>query len=322
MPARPVQKGGADEQHSWWAGMIPYDRRAWVRLLFSPRGNLASAVGGKVLAFGALAVIVWAADRLFEFPVRLPVGFHEVAGIVIGLILAFRTNTAYSRFWEGRTLWGGIVNASRNLSRVVTGHGGLNAGEARELCVWIACFAHATRCRLRGLLEIVEVKSLLPPEDYRRLVTAPHPPLHCAGELTERITALAERRSLSEMMATLAEKQVISLVDCLGGCEKILRTPTPLAYVLLIERGVFLYLGTLPAGLLGRLGWLTPIVVMGVAYLVLMIETIGNELDNPFGTDAADIPLDHICADLTFNLLGVGEPPEVILQKGVGPVET
>jgi putative membrane protein len=301
--------------------MIPYDRRAWVRLLFSPRGNLATAVGGKVLAFGALAAVVCFLDRYFEFPVRLPVGFHEVAGIVIGLILAFRTNTAYSRFWEGRTLWGGIVNASRNLSRIVTLHAGLDEPESRELRVWIVCFAHATRCRLRGLKEIVEVESLLSQEDYRRLVTSPHPPLYCANELSQRLAALADRRALSDMLTAAAERQVSALVDCLGGCEKILRTPTPLAYVLLIERGVFLYLGTLPAGLLSRLGWLTPIVVMGVAYLVLMIETIGNELDNPFGTDASDLALDHICDSLTFDLLGLGSGPEAVSRKGVGPVE-
>src|SRR5262245_36297672 len=120
--------------------MIPYDRKAWVRLLFSPRGNLARAVAGKVLAFGALGVFVWFADGYLHWPIHFPVGFHEVAGVVIGLILAFRTNTAYARFWEGRTLWGGIVNDSRNLARILDRHAELSEAESREIHAWIVAF--------------------------------------------------------------------------------------------------------------------------------------------------------------------------------------
>ncbi len=83
--------------------MIPYERGAWFRLLVSPRGSLARRVPARVLIFGAIAVAMWAVDRFLAVPLRLPVGIHEVAGIVIGRILAFRTNTAYARFWEGRT---------------------------------------------------------------------------------------------------------------------------------------------------------------------------------------------------------------------------
>src|SRR5690242_1769790 len=105
--------------------MIPYDRRAWFRLLFSARGNLTGGVLLRVLTFGALGLAVSLIDRSERYSLQIPTGFHEVAGVVIGLILAFRTNTAYARFWEGRTLWGGIVNASRNLARMVDTHAAL-----------------------------------------------------------------------------------------------------------------------------------------------------------------------------------------------------
>jgi putative membrane protein len=301
--------------------MIPYDRVAWFRLLVSPRGTLARGVFGRVVFFGAIAVIVWMADRFLAIPLRLPVGFHEVAGVVIGLILAFRTNTAYARFWEGRTLWGGIVNASRNLARILVHHARLEQEECREFQAWIVAFAHATRCRLRGLDEVIEAKVLLAPEDYQRLRAAPHPALHCAAELSRRISDLAHRQALDPIMAGVAERQLATLVDCLGGCERISRTPTPLAYVLLMERAAVLYLGSLPMGLLGRLGGLTPIVTMAAGYLVLMIETVGNELDDPFGDHPCDIPLDQVCATIAFDLLGVGNSPGVTLQQGVGTVQ-
>jgi ion channel-forming bestrophin family protein len=301
--------------------MIPYNRGAWVRLLFTPRGSLAKAVPGKVLTFGVLAVIVCVVDHFTPASLRLPVGFHEVAGVLIGLILAFRTNTAYARFWEGRTLWGGIVNASRNLARVVNDHAGLEEAESREFRAWIVAFAHSTRCRLRGLDEVREAADILPREDYEALAAARHPGLFCADQLSRRIAELAARQALDPMMAATAEEQVITLVNCLGGCERILRTPTPLGYILLMERGLLLYIGTLPAGLVGRLGWATPIVTMGVAYLALMIETIGNELDNPFGVGVFDIPLDHICSNIAYDLLGLGDAPSLAPPQGVGDVE-
>lgn len=301
--------------------MIPYERRAWLRLLFSGRGSLARTVLAKVIAFGVLALVVCSIDSYYTHPLRIPVGFHEIAGVVIGLVLAFRTNTAYARFWEGRTLWGGIVNASRNLARVVTAHADLDEAESRELRVWIVAFAHSTRCRLRSLHEVHEAAELLSPEDYQRLSAAPHPALFCANELSRRIADLAASDALTPVLAGVAEEEVVNLVNCLGGCEKILRTPTPLGYVLLMERGVFLYLGTLPLGLIGRLGWLTPVVTLFVSYLVLMIETIGNELDNPFGEEASDIPLDRICSHIAFDLLGIGQGPSITPPKGVGRVQ-
>ncbi|MGD9724190.1 MAG: bestrophin family protein [Pirellulales bacterium] len=301
--------------------MIPYERGAWIRLLFATHGSLARAVLGRVLTFGGLALAVCAVDQFTHHSIRLPVGFHEIAGVIIGLILAFRTNTAYARFWEGRTLWGGIVNASRGLAMTVTNHAGLDEAESREFRSWIVAFAFATRCRLRGLPEVTDAASVLAPDDYQRLKVAPHPAVFCANELSRRIADLVERQALNPMLATVAEGRLATLIDCLGGCERILKTPTPLGYILLMERGVFLYLVTLPAGLVGRLGWLTPVVTVGVAYLVLMIEAIGNELDNPFGTEPSDIPLDHICGNLAFELLGVGPRPEVGAPKGVGDIE-
>jgi putative membrane protein len=300
--------------------MIPYDRRDWFHLLFSARGNLTGGVLVRVLTFGALGLAVWLIDRLDNYSLQIPTGFHEVAGVVIGLILAFRTNTAYARFWEGRTLWGGIVNASRNLARVVETHAELSAAEAREFGVWIAVFACSTRSRLRGMPNVPEAEGWLSSEDYQQFAAAPHPALFASEKLSAQMTNLAAQGRLDPIMAGVAEEQLVALINCLGGCERIVRTPTPLGYILLMERGAFLYIGTLPFALVGRLGWLEPLVTVGVAYLVLMIEALGNELDNPFGTDASDIPLDQICSNIAFDLMGVGPKPKYGPEKGIGPV--
>ncbi|WP_437534965.1 bestrophin family ion channel [Sorangium sp. So ce726] len=283
--------------------MIPYTRRSWLPMLVSPRGSLSPGVMRRVLAFGVIAASLWLAHRSIP-RVSLSIGIHEVAGAVIALILAFRTNTAYNRFWEGRTLWGSIVNASRNITRIVNAHAAVDPGAAREVAVWVVVFVHAARRSLRGQAERPEIDRLLPAEQIEALTEHPHPPLRAAQQISERLAAFVRAGSLERNMAVCAEEQLSVLVNCLGGCERILKTPTPLGYILLLQRGVALYLATLPLALVEALGVLTPVVTMMVAYPVLMIEALGGELDDPFGHEPNDLPLTRICDTIERDLLG------------------
>lgn len=282
--------------------MIPYSPRGgWLRLLVAPHGSFVRGVPLRVLVFGAIALAAWVIDRRVQ-RIHIPLGFHEIMGAVIALILAFRTNTAYARFWEGRTLWGAIVNASRNLARIVQRHASQEADEAKAFNAWIVAFAHVTRRWLRSQREWPEVGALLPPEAFAALTSAEHPPLYAAHELSRRLAALVQARAIDPLMAHHAEGELMALVNCLGGCERIWKTPTPLGYVLLSQRLIALALASLPFAILGRLGGLTPLVTMMVAYPILMIEGLGSELDDPFGHDANDLPLSRICATIEADL--------------------
>ena len=119
-------------------------------------------------------------------------------------------------------------------------------------------------------------------------------------------------------MASRAEDQVNVLVNSLGGCERIAKTPTPLGYVLLIQRFLVVYLATLPLGLVGALGVLTPLVCMIVAYPVLMIEALGRELDDPFGHEPNDIALTRICDTIERDLLGTSSR-DLVMATTVEP---
>ncbi|MGK3965187.1 bestrophin family protein [Sorangium sp. So ce118] len=293
--------------------MIPYARRDWLYLLVSPRGSFSPGVMRRVLAFGVIAAALWLADRYVP-RVGLSIGFYEVAGAVIALILAFRTNTSYNRFWEGRTLWGSIVNASRNITRIVSAHAAVEPAVAREFAVWVVVFVHATRRSLRGQSERPEIERLLPAAQLEALKAHAHPPLHAAQQLSERLAAFGRAGSLERNMAACAEEELNVLVNCLGGCERILKTPTPLGYVLLLRRGVALYLATLPLALVNSLGFMTPIVTMMVAYPVLMIEALGEELDDPFGHEPNDLPLTRVCDTIERNLLG-SSPLDLVMAS-------
>lgn len=279
-------------------------------MLVSAPGTLARGVGFRVLFFLAISVVAAVGDRR-GLHVQLPIGVHEVAGAVAALVLAFRTNTAYARFWEGRTLWGAIVNASRNVARVVGHFAKYTPQESTDFNRWVAIFAHATRRRLRSQTEHPEIDALLTDDERAAFEEAPHQALYAASQLSRRITALRDSQRLDERAAVLAEERVCLLVDNLGGCERILKTPTPLGYLLLIQRFVAVYLVTLPFALVDRVGLYTPLFVVFVAYPVLMIEALGRELDDPFGHDANDLPLTRICATIHQDLLGVAPPPDL-----------
>lgn len=297
--------------------MIPYRRTDWLHLLVSPRGTFSSGVPTRVLSFGLIALAVWAGHRVTN-RVELGVGLHEVAGAVIALMLAFRVNTGYNRFWEGRTLWGAIVNAARSVTRIVNEHAAVDEAEKRDFAVWTVVFVHACRRSLRAEDEHPEVARLISPDEAAAYAAAPHRPMFAAARMSARINRYLRDGVMDPMMAQRAESEVVDLMVRIGGAERILKTPTPLGIVLLLQRAIALFLATLPLALVHTLGVFTVLVTMMVAYLVLMIEALGAELDDPFGHEPNDLPLSRITDTIEKNLLG-SSPLELILASTPTP---
>lgn len=300
--------------------MIPYSRRSWLRLLLSARGTLSRGVAWRVGVFGLIAVIVVVTDALVV-RVHLPAGVHETAAAVVALILAFRTNTGYNRFWEGRSLWGAIVNTSRNLSQIAECHVKGPSADARAFVTWIVVFAWVTRRRLRAETSWPEIERLLPAEDYATLSAAAHPSLFAMQRVSSTIARWTDERRIEPMIAAHAQRLVGSLVDSLGGCEKIAKTPSPLGHVLVMERFIALYLATLPFMLVTRIELLTPVVTVLVAYPILLLDALGAALDDPFGHDPSHLPLTRICLTIEKDLLGTTPPPETVYTSFVPDVE-
>jgi putative membrane protein len=288
--------------------MLSRIESSWLRTLAAPHGSLSYGVLARVAAFGAISVAVWYVNTR-GVHLAMSVGFHEVAGAVIALALAFRTNTGYARFWEGRTLWGAIVNASRNVVRTVEAHGCPDAAEREGFATWVVVYAHATRRSLRGQSQDDEIAALLDPETLATFRAQPHRPLAAAAELSRRLRTIATKHDMNPFMVVHAESLIANLVDYLGGCERIRKTPTPYGFVLLVRRCIVFFLASLPLAMVDGLGGFAFLVTMAVAYPVLMIEALANELDDPFGHDQNDLPLSRICATIEKNLLGSEPPP-------------
>jgi putative membrane protein len=265
----------------------------------------------RICAFGAIGGVVVILDQL-GVRVHLPAGVHETAAAVIALILAVRTNTGFGRFWEGRSLWGAIVNGSRNLAQLAECHVKDGADDLRVFSTWIVVFGWVTRRQLRTETSWPEVERLLPPADYAALQAAGHPSLFATRRLSSVIAGWLADGRIDPMMAVQAQRLVAGLVDSLGGCEKIAKTPSPLGHVLLMERFIAVYLATLPFMLVTRIEILAPLATMMIAYPILLLDALGAALDDPFGHDPSHLPLTRICLTIEKDLLGTSPPPETI----------
>jgi len=279
------------------------------REAFALRGAATPRVFSEVVVFTLIALGITCLDRTIQH-VNLGVDVtpYEVAGAALGLLLVLRTNAGYDRWWEGRKLWGGIVNQSRTLTLTALAHGPDDPDWRDRVVRWTAAFAHACRHSLRGERIMPEVAGLLGAGQADRLAQSRHAPsavsLRIAGLLREG----CERFGMDRFAFSQAEQARNALVDHIGGCERILKTPLPKAYSINIRRFILIFLLTLPVGLLNRVGWHTPLVVFLVAYALLALDAIGVELQNPFSTAAlGHLPLDAICATIEADLRALGD---------------
>lgn len=278
--------------------------RFW-RYAFAFRGTASPHILPAVMVFGAIAFVVTALHDVSQ-RIAVAVGPIEVSGAVIALILVLRTNSGYERWWEGRKLWGGIVNQSRNL--VVSGlaYGPADPRWREALVRWTAAFPHAARRSLRSERDLPEIASLLGDDQAREVASAQHMPAFVALRLASLLREAREAGALDGFAFKQVDRERALLIDHIGACERILKTPLAFAYAATIRRFIVLYLVLVPFGLLESVGWLTPVVTMFVSYPILALDYIGTELQNPFSKRSlSHLPLDEITANIEANLFAL-----------------
>ena len=285
--------------------------RGFWRDAFGFRGSITPHVLPHVLAFGLIAAILCAADTLveslMEVRITLEVAPYEIAGAALSLLLVLRTNAGYDRWWEARKLWGGIVNQSRNLAVTALANGPDDDGWRERIVRWAAAFPHVARASLRGEPPSREVAELLGPETAARIAAADHTPSFVSLALAQLLREGCEL-GMDRFAFLQADRERALLLDHIGGCERILKTPLPRVYAIKIRRFIALFLVMLPLALLHRVDgiWLVPILTMLVAYPLVSLDQIGVELQNPFATrNLSHLPLDDITATVERNVKGV-----------------
>jgi putative membrane protein len=261
-----------------------------------------------VLIFGGFAAFLCGNDWTGHHPPMLEVGLapYEVAGAALGLLLVLRTNAGYERWWEGRKLWGGIVNRCRHLGVVVLCHGPDDVAWRNRAIRLIAAFPHAARRSLRDERQLPEIEALLGAEEAAQIAAARHMPGFLAMLIGDHFRAACDRLGMDRFAFLEADRDLTSLLEHIGGCERIRKTPLPRTYAIQIRQFIILFLATLPFALLKKVGWLTPIVTVLVAYPILSLDEIGNLLQAPFSPRTPNhLPLDDLCRTIEEDLFAM-----------------
>jgi ion channel-forming bestrophin family protein len=286
--------------------MIRYDPHSWTDHLFDIRGTLLLEISVRVATCMAWAAgVVW--FHLHVRPVAIPVTIHTLVGVALGLLLVFRTNASYDRYWEGRKVWASIVNGSRNLVRSARPHLQAHPDIFFAVVRWTAVFPYAVMSSLRGDAQFGPAEADLPATERVSLRAAQHLALHSAQQITDKLSEALHRSILSEKLYTTLDLNVQTLVDALGGCERIRNTPLPFAYTIHLRRALVIYCFTLPFALVDTFGWSTVLTVALVAYTYFGIEEIGVEIEGPFGHDENDLPLEDLCSTILSNLYATAD---------------
>lgn len=216
-------------------------------------------------------------------------------GIVLGLLLVFRTNSAYERWWEGRKLWGMLTNDSRNLALKVQTFINITPLHRRRFGELIISFAYALKHHLRGTTPSEPLPGVGPVTAAER----DHLPLHIANEIYEIVAGWHSNRLIDGNMYLALDQHCRALMDICGACERIKTSPIALSYRAFMRQGIALNLLAWPWYLTSEYSWwlsLPPILIG--AYFLIGIELIAEDIEDPFGTDGDDLPLDNICANI------------------------
>ncbi|WP_336486891.1 bestrophin family protein [Methylobacterium nigriterrae] len=304
--------------------MVVRSRPNFLAILFTLQGSILPQVAPKVLGIAAVAFAVVAAERRWPepFPTSAGIGPFTLIGLALSIFLSFRNNSCYDRWWEGRKAWGGLVTEVRGLARalpaVLPGPG---EAELRRRCLRrVAGFAHGLHARLRGLDEAAAAAPWLPADEAASLARRPSPTDAVLGALTRDLAEAMRRGLLGEVVFGVLEHRIAALSGVHTACERIQGTPLPFAYTLLLYRTAWLYCLLLPFGLAATLGWATPIAAALVAYTFFGLDALGDELEEPFGTDANDLPLDALLRavdGIVLDALGEPVPPPLEPQDAV-----
>lgn len=287
--------------------MIQYNPKNWYALIFHSYSRFVlKTMMPALIAMGIFTTLICIVILdVFGFDhthFQNTTALHSLLGIVLGLFLVFRTNSAYDRWWEGRKQWGSMVNSTRNFALKLNAY--LPAAD-KENRAWFALmipnFVTATKEHLRQGVQISELEF---PEDStsNKIKEAAHKPNMIAGMLYSRVNSLCQQKKITSEQFWLLDKEMKDFIDIMGACERIKYTPIPYSYSMFIKKFIFIYIVTLPFGFVTTFEYITIPTVLLITFVLLSVELIAEEIEDPFGRDINDLPTDDLSAKIKNNV--------------------
>ncbi len=286
--------------------MIQYNPKDWFTFIFRlHKADTIQALFFMMLTIGLYtALVIFVGHDLLHVNEKDDVKglliLHTLMGSVIGLLLVFRTNTAYDRWWEGRKLWGTLVNNSRSLAIKLNSF--LDEKDIPNRKIFkrlLVLYPYSLRNHLLAKNTGIE---LFDKDMYLQAIpnidTTKHVPNQVVNVMYKKLQGLVKENKLTEMQLLVINEEVKSYSDICGACERIRNTPIPYSYSVFLKKFIFFYVMTLPFALMVTLHYLAIPVVIFVFYVLASLEMIAEEIEDPFGEDANDLPTDKIANNI------------------------
>jgi len=285
--------------------LVPYNPKNWFRHIFAfhKSDTLRILLPEMVIMALYTAGLTYAEDNVWPQlrMLKSTIAVHSLVGVVLGLLLVFRTNTAYERWWEGRRLWGSFINDARTLACKL--HAFLpreRAADREFFAAMLPNYVFAAKEHLRGSVRWEELE-----ESGSTLAGLPrtgHVPNQIALRLYERVAELHRLGVFSGELLYLLDKELKGFTDHLGACERIRNTPIPYSYSLFIKKFLFVYSVSLPLGLIPDFRYVAVPIVVAVFYLLVSLEILAEEIEDPFGQESNDLPTDDLAQRIRNNV--------------------
>ncbi|MBB4108543.1 bestrophin family protein [Pedobacter zeae] len=296
--------------------MIIRNKENWFKMLFVWHGSVLPKLLPRLSLLFVLSIgVVFFSGKIFSFKIPLNPTPLTLFGFVLALFLGFRNNVSYDRFWEARKLWGALLNCSRSLARqVLTLPEPPDRLHAVHFINLLVSFTYALKHQLRDTDPQQDLKKRLSEADYSLIISAKFKPVMIMKLMGEWVAAAHQAGRIDTIQQMRLDENLDKLAEIVGGCERIISTPIPYSYRVLLHRTVYLYCFLLPFGLVDSLKWLTPFIVVFIAYTFVAFEAIADEIEQPFGTASNDLALNAMCQTIETTLMElsgekIGEDP-------------
>lgn len=280
--------------------MIAYNPKEWFQLPFHfHRSDTVRRLFPWILGISLYAAFVaWLELEYWNLGEKSLIRnislMHTLLGFVISFALVFRTNTAYERWWEGRKLWGALVNTSRNLAMKIAAMLPEDDLHRASFRIMIPAYATALKNHLRSEDVRIELFDNMPEEVQNKLDLEKHVPNQVAALMYRQVQEMLTERKITGDQLLYLSQELQSFSNICGGCERIKNTPIPFSYSMFIKKFIVVYVATLPFGYVFSLGYYVAPMVGFIFFVLASLELIAEEIEEPFGADENDLPLSRM----------------------------
>jgi putative membrane protein len=266
-----------------------------------------------------ISLLVWGLYEQKISLVALPLSISAILGSALAIFIAFRNNSSYGRWWEARTLWGGIVNSSRVLARLIITFTDSHAHQAnyekdrseffkKEMVNYCIAWVHALRLHLRIQENWEELQSFLSPGDFKDLNLSQNKPNFLQLLMGKKIYCAMANGTLGGFDSFQMEGQMLALANCQGSCERIKNTPLLRQYDFFTRLFLYAFMLLLPFSLIGdfsrmEISYLMIPVALIISFVFAILAKVGEVNEDPFENRITDVPLTALCNTIERDLL-------------------